>query len=169
MMPEDIRNSNDVTLQQKIKIQRTYMGKLGELAFLKLLLSKGKNVNADGMFQIYEGQENVDSFDFVTSDGKKVDVKTGFRTIHTRLLVNIQQFDSNPPKDYYVGVKLNAVDVNAHQTLVDWDNITLARINGYAEHSYMQTHASIYDFGEGPARWLFYDKLMGIDRLIDEF
>lgn len=93
LLPENIKNSNDVSTQQKIEIQRTYMGKLGEIVFLKLLNSKGKIVNTQGMFEIYEGQDNVDSFDFETIDGESVDVKSGFRTIHTRLLVNIQQFD----------------------------------------------------------------------------
>ena len=99
LLPESIRNSNDVSLQQKIEIQRTYIGKLGELVFLKLLRSKGKKVDSNGMLDVYEGQNNVDSFDFVTADKKTVDVKTGFRSIHTRLLINIQQFDRSP-KDY---------------------------------------------------------------------
>lgn len=168
LLPENIKNSNDVSTQQKIEIQRTYMGKLGEIVFLKLLNSKGKIVNTQGMFEIYEGQDNVDSFDFETIDGESVDVKSGFRTIHTRLLVNIQQFDRSP-KNYYVGVKLNAQDTNSEQKLVDWDNITLATVKGYAEFSYMQKYAGVKDFGEGPARWLPYSKLMGIDRLINLF
>lgn len=55
LLPENIKNSNDVSTQQKIEIQRTYMGKLGEIVFLKLLNSKGKIVNTQGMFEIYEG------------------------------------------------------------------------------------------------------------------
>lgn len=168
LLPGNIRNSNDVSMQQKIEIQRTYIGKLGELVFLKLLNSKGKTVNTQGMFEIYEGQENVDSFDFETVGGESVDVKSGFRTIHTRLLVNVQQFDRSP-KNYYVGVKLNAQDINSDQKLVDWDNITLAIVKGYAEYSYLYNNAEVNDFGEGPARWLPYSKLMGIDRLINMF
>ena len=107
LLPENIRTSGDVSLQQRLEIQRTYIGKLGELAFAQFLFEKGIVVNIAGMFEIYEGQENVDSFDFLTRGGQTVDVKTGFRRIHTRLLVNIEQFD-NIPKDYYVAVKLNA-------------------------------------------------------------
>lgn len=168
LLPENIRNSNDVTMQKKIEIQRTYMGKLGEIAFLQLLVAQGKNVNTQGMFEIYEGQKNVDEFDFVTKRGESVDVKSGFRNNHKRLLVNVGQFDSKPKK-YYVGVKLNALDIDAEQKLVDWDNITLARIEGYAEYSYMRRNAGIDDFGEGNARWLLYNKLLGIDRLIQRF
>ena len=112
LLPENVKNSHDVSLQQKIEIQRTYMGKLGELAFAKFLDEKGKQVDIRGMFQIYEGQTNVDNFDFRTRNGMSVDIKTGFRNIHRRLLVNVEQFE-NLPKDYYVAVKLNAKDVNS--------------------------------------------------------
>lgn len=37
LLPENILQSNDIELKNKIEIQRTYMGKLGELAFLKYL------------------------------------------------------------------------------------------------------------------------------------
>ena len=168
LLPGNIRNSNDVSLQQKIEIQRTYIGKLGELVFLKLLESKCKNVNTHSMFEIYEGQDNVDTFDFETMGGDSVDVKSGFRTIHTRLLVNIEQFN-NSPKNYYVGVKLDAQDTNSEQKLVDWNNITTATVKGYAEYSFMEKYAEVRDFGEGPARWLPYNKLLGIDRLINMF
>lgn len=168
LLPENIRNSNDVSLQQKLEIQRTYMGKLGELVFLKLLKSKGKNINIQGMFEIYEGQDNVDTFDFETRNNDSVDVKSGFRKIHTRLLVNIEQFN-NSPKKYYVGVKLDAQDTNSEQKLVDWNNITTATVKGYAEYSYMEKNAEVKDFGEGPARWLPYNKLQGIDRLLNMF
>lgn len=168
LLPAEIHGSSDVSAQQKIEIQRTYMGKLGELAFLKLLKKKGKIVNTTGMFEIYEGQENVDSFDFITPCDHSIDVKTGFRSIHTRLLVNTEQFDGDP-KDFYVAVKIEANDVDPKKKLVDWDDISTARILGYADYKYMKHHAGIWDFGEGPARWLYYNRLMGIDRLIDLF
>lgn len=168
LLPAEIQNSPNVVLQQKIEIQRTYMGKLGELAFAKFLAESGKTVNLDGMLDIYEGQQNVDSFDFITRDGHTVDVKTGFRSIHTRLLVNIEQFD-NIPKDYYVAVKIDAADIDSRQKLVDWQNVSQARIIGYAEHGFLHNYAQIYDFGEGPARWRYYNALLGIDRLLREF
>lgn len=168
LLPIEVRNSNDVSMQQKIEIQRTYMGKLGEIAFLKFLQENNKEVNVNGMFDVFEGQENVDSFDFVTATGCSVDVKTGFRDIHKRLLVNTEQFDKNP-KDFYVAVKIDALDVDPRQKLVDWDNISTAKIIGYADYTYMSKCAGIYDFGEGPARWLYYNGLMGIDRLLSMF
>lgn len=168
LLPIEVRNSKNVSRQHKIEIQRTYMGKLGELAFEEFLREKNKRVDTYGMLKIYEGQENVDSFDFITRAGRSVDVKTGFRNIHRRLLVNIEQFD-NIPKDYYVAVKVDAVDTDYREKLVDWDNISSATIIGYAEHDYMEKYADMDDFGEGKARWLYYNKLMGIDRLLNEF
>lgn len=168
LLPSQVRESNDVTLQSKIEIQRTYMGKLGELVFLKYLTENGRSVSTKGMFEVYEGQGNVDHFDFVTKKEHSVDVKTGFRQIHRRLLVNTEQFD-NIPKDYYVAVKIDAMDVDGEQKLVDWEQVSTATIWGYAEHSYMEKHAEIANFGEGPARWLYYNKLLGIDRLLEEF
>lgn len=168
LLPVSIRNSSNVSLRQKIEIQRTYVGKLGELVFLKLLNSKGKTPKTDGMFEIYKGQSEVDTFDFETIYGDSVDIKTGFRTIHSRLLVNIDQFNHSPKK-YYVGVKLNAQDTNAQQKLVSWDNINSATVKGYAEYSYMKKHSEVRNFGEGSALCLPYEKLMAIEKLIDIF
>lgn len=168
LLPEEIQTSPNVEEQQKIEIQRTYMGKLGELAFAQFLFESGKIVNTDGMLDIYEGQTNVDSFDFITQNGHTVDVKTGFRYKHKRLLVNIEQFDRHP-KDYYVAVKIDAADVDSRRKLVDWQNVPRAHIMGYAEYSFLYKYAPIYDFGEGPARWRYYKDLLGIDRLLREF
>lgn len=168
LLPAEIQVSPNVMLQQKIEIQRTYMGKLGELAFAKFLAESGKTVNLNGMFDIYEGQQNVDSFDFITQSGRSVDVKTGFRSIHTRLLVNVEQFN-NIPKDYYVAVKIDAADIDPKQKLVDWQNVTQAKIIGYAEYNYLYNNAPVQDFGEGPARWRYYNALLGIDKLLKEF
>lgn len=168
LLPEQIWESNDLELRKKIEIQRTYVGKLGEMAFRDLLRFRGKEVNTDGMFEIYEGQENVDEFDFRTLTNQSVDVKTGFRTIHSRLLINTEQFD-NIPKDYYVGVWFNGVDIDAENKIIDLFSITEGVIWGYAEYSYLLNNAGIGNFGEGPARNISYDRLMGIDRLIDMF
>lgn len=168
LLPSEIRDSGDVTLKQKIEVQRTYMGKLGELVFLTYLRVRGKNVSDTGMFEVYEGEENVDSYDFITVHNQTVDVKTGFRNNHRRLLINTEQFD-NANKDYYVAVKLNAEDVDPKNKLVDWDNITKGTVLGYAEYGFLVETARIQNFGEGPARFLEYNRLLGIDRLIREF
>lgn len=167
LLPEHIREQQKIEIEQKIEIQRNFVGKLGEVAFLKLLESFAKNVNTDKMFEVFEGQTNVDNFDFVTLKGKTVDVKTGYRDCHKRLLVNKEQFE-NIPKDYYVGVKLNAVDVDKCNKLVDLNSITKAKIEGYVEYRFLANQEYI-DFGEGPAKPIFYNQLMGINKLLKEF
>lgn len=170
LLPGTLRARPDAGRQQRLEIQRTYLGKLGELVFLQFLKEKGKQADTAGMFDIYAGEENVDRFDFATAAGETVDVKTGFRPIHKRLLVNVEQFNSpRLAKDYYVAVWLKARDTDAAGKLVDWEDIPFARIHGYAEHSYMQRHAGVRDFGEGDARWLFYGDLKDIDRLVEKF
>lgn len=168
LLPSEIKNSGDISLQQKIEVQRTYLGKLGELVFLTFLSILDKQVDSNGMFDVYVGQNNVDGYDFVTKKNNTVDVKTGFRDNHKRLLINCEQFN-NIPKDYYVAVKLNAKDVDSKLTLVDWDDITSGTIIGYAEYSYLKNYARINDFGEGNAKCIEYSRLLGINRLLKEF
>ncbi len=160
---------NSFDIQMRLRIQRTYVGKLAELAFADLLIQKGVSFSTSGMFQIYEGQENVDSYDFVKSTGEKIDVKCGFRPIHQLLAINTEQFDGRNHKDYYVAVKLNAVDIDETNKLVDLNSITKAQILGYAEYRYLLESAPVKNLGEGPARILQYARLMGIDRLLNNF
>lgn len=57
----------------------------------------------------------------------------------------------------------------SQQKLVDRDNVSTATTIGYAEYDYILRCTGIIGFGEENARWLFYNKLMGIDRLLNEF
>lgn len=157
----------NTSLQQQLEIQRTYIGKLGEIVFLNFLQSTGKNVDVKDMFQIFEGQSNVDSFDFETQDGKTVDIKAGFRKIHTRLLVNTEQFH-NIPKNYYVAVLFNSVETNSNSKLIDLNSVTTCVIKGYASWHDLNS-ADVRNFGEGPAKYLPYNALRGIDDIINLF
>ena len=161
----DIRTKERLFL--KYTIQRTYVGKLGELAFLVLLNEREIECNVAGMFEIYDGQENTDSFDFMTANRKRVDVKTGFRSNHSRLLVNRQQFEGDP-KDFYVAVKLNGRDVPGDDRLIVWDSVETATIKGYAERTFLE-RLKYVNFGEGPAKSRSYNQLLGIDRLLARF
>lgn len=168
LLPSEIKNSGNVSMQQKIEVQRTYLGKLGELVFLTFLNNLKKKVDSNGMFDIYIGQSNVDGYDFVTKKNNTVDVKTGFRNNHKRLLINYEQF-INIPKDYYVAVKLTATDIDSKLTLVDWDDITSGTVMGYAEYIYLKKQAKTKDFGEGNAKYIEYNRLLNIDCLLKEF
>lgn len=167
LLPSEVRYNEDIELQKKIEIQRTYMGKLGEIAFAELLKHYNKHFDCSEMFEIFPGQENYDSYDFLTVNGETVDIKTGFRENHSRLLVNLDQFTNNP-KDFYVAVKLNAIDEDEH-TLVDWDSVTRADILGYVEYNYMRDNCKIRNFGEGDAKYRDYNWLLQIDRLLNRF
>lgn len=167
LLPNAIRNSGNINDRQKIEIQRTYMGKLGELAFADFLIKKGKRLELNGMLDIYQGQDNVDEFDFITKDKHTVDVKTGFRNIHKRLLINLEQFE-NIPKDYYVAVLLNASDTDTNAKLVDWNSVTAAKILGYADHAFINK-CQCNNFGEGHAKCCLYSELMEIDEIVPLF
>ncbi len=75
LLPTELQGSTNLNQRQKIEIQRTYVGKLGEIAF-SILLKHKKNIRTDyrKMFEIYEGETNVDSFDFNTKNDKTVDI-----------------------------------------------------------------------------------------------
>lgn len=157
---------NNTTLQQRIEIQRTYVGKLGELAFLSHLNANNIYPDINDMFAIYQGQNNTDGFDFEIN-GYSIDVKTGFRTIHSRLLINMEQF-TRIPKNYYVAVHLNGVDIDHRNKLIDLNGITQATIKGYADYNYLNTRCPIRNFGEGDAKYIAYNRLLGIDRLLNQ-
>lgn len=153
---------------ETVEIQRTYAGKLGELAFNEFLKEKGIIVDTSDMFIIFPGQHNVDNFDFITRSGETIDVKSGFRAIHKNLLINKEQFE-NIPKDYYVGVKLNAKDINSKTKEIDIHSITKAVIYGYADYNFLKDKVEYKDFGEGLAKHIEYSRLMGIDKLLLKF
>lgn len=169
LLPEELqeRTPENIIRIVKLEIQRTYVGKLGELVFLSLLTEKGLKCNTSETFKIYEGQDNTDSFDFITKYGLSIDVKTGFRSNHKRLLVNKDQFQRKP-KDYYVGVKLNGQDMTGDDKLIDWDSIQTATIKGYAEKVFLDG-VPYHNYSEGLAKGLYYNKLMGIDKLLTHF
>lgn len=165
LLPNDVKDKNE---SDKYRIQRTCVGKLGEIAFNKLLLSRGIFVDISDMFEIYEGQSSVDKFDFITSDKKTVDIKTGFLSNHKRLIINLEQFN-NIKKDYYVGVKLIGNKECNDKRTFDVNSIVRAKIFGYAEYGYLNTKCKRRNFGEGNSVYTDYVSLIEIDKLIKMF
>lgn len=151
-----------------VLIETTYVGKLGEICFLKYLIDNGVSQDTQGMFEIFEGQENVDSYDFVQKNGKKVDIKTGYLSKHKRLMVNASQLKNNP-KDIYVGVKLytdkGAPNVAGEADINSW---TAACIEGYAFKNDV-VNAGSRNWGKASANAIYYDKLRNVDDLIRYF
>lgn len=153
--------------QKLIRIQRTYAGKIGELCFLILLAYKNKKVDYSDMFKIYVGPSNTDSYDFKTTNEKTIDIKTAFRSFHTNLVVNSKQLEKIP-KDFYVGVKLNAKDAKSNEKIIDDSSINEAIIYGYADLKYLMRLAT-ENLGEGDCTKVNLGRLMNIDKLTDNF
>lgn len=149
-------------------IETTYIGKLGELAFLMALNSVDVFPDISGLLDVYEGQENVDLYDFITQDGLTVDIKTGYLSYHTRLMVNEQQFN-NIPKDIYVGIKLLASDPINEAGKNGKDVWINAEIHGWISHGDLKEYGEFRDFGKGYAYATIYCKLNPIKLLLDKF
>lgn len=131
----DRMNAKNLTNDEKLlyRIKRTFVGKLGEMAFKNLLESRKITVDAQGMFEIYRGAENVDSFDFLTQNNETIDIKTAVFPNHIRLVVPIDQFLSIP-KTYYVGVKLELQHNVSNYLTLEKKSIKNVYICGYVSH-----------------------------------
>ncbi|MFW6015672.1 MAG: hypothetical protein ACOCRK_04485 [bacterium] len=147
------------------RIERTFVGKLAEYSFLLFLKEEGINYPEGDMFQIFNGQENVDNYDFITNNGNAVDIKSASKPNHRRIMVPIDQFN-NIPKDYYVGIKLNTEVTDDDKIIIN--SIQSARIYGYCTYqSLQQTHTR--SFGEGPCKHMYLNRLHNIYDLIRMF
>ena len=151
------------------RIKRTFAGKLGEIAFFRYLEFLGINTgNFETMFEVFEGETNVDKFDFTTADGLTVDVKTAVFYNHKRLVVPNDQF-VNMPKDFYVGVKLDVPD-----TITDYNDnflansIVSAYICGYTDYKTLE-NIRVSNLGEFPCRAIPLTELKDIKFLIEMF
>ncbi len=86
LVPKDIK---DVNLQKEIGMQRIFIDKISECAFINYLINKGIDENAISKY--------------------KIGIKTAIaKEIHTRLIIDKNEFESkNNKKNYYVGIHLN--------------------------------------------------------------
>ena len=146
-----------------IQIQRTFIGKLAEYLFLQFLLKRGVLYSEDGMFELYEGQTNVDNYDFVTKDKKTVDIKTASKNFHKRIMVPIDQWSLE--KDFYVGIKINA-SYNGKEMILSKTNS--GTIFGYCSRRELE-NSTVSDFGEGPCKHYLLENLSNINTLIKKF
>lgn len=135
---------NRFNQNQLTQINRTYVGKLAEYIFLHFLNDNGIEYDEGDMFQIFEGQENVDSYDFITPNNKSIDIKTASLPFHKRIMIPHSQFHLR--KDYYVGIKLNFKNIKNHN--IDPMDIETCKIWGYVERSIMERQPTQF-FGEG--------------------
>jgi hypothetical protein len=137
---------------KKIRTERIFYGKLGEVIFLKFLQSKGIFPDVDDMFKVFSGETNVDKFDFITKQRKKIDIKTAYENYHKRILIPYDQFENEKAKDFYVGIKINLTNL-------------VAEILGFCDKKKLNENGKI-NFGEGFAYWEYLNNLKPISELI---
>lgn len=147
----------------EVQINRTYIGKLAEYVFLHYLHHNGKVYNEGDMFQIFQGAENADQYDFITRGGETVDIKTASLPFHSRIMAPIDQF--HLAKSYYVGMKLN-FEVNG-KTIVP-NSIKDCELKGYVNRATMETQLTS-NFGEGDCKAYSLNLLSPIEPLLNMF
>ena len=155
---------NRFNQDQITQINRTYIGKLAEYVFLNYLNDIGIEYKEGDMFEIFEGQENADKYDFVTNNNKSVDIKTASLPFHKRIMIPSSQFRVR--KDFYVGVKLNFKNSSGRN--IDPMNIYDCSIYGYIDRNAMENQPTQY-FGEGYCKAYPLKNLKPIDGLIKLF
>ena len=164
MCPSDIRNINDKNI---IRINRTYVGKLAELCFNEYLIANNIFVNIDDMFSIFNGQENVDDFDFCLPNGNTIDIKTAVFNNHRNLVVPIDQF-INIPKSYYVGIKLECPIGKNDYRLIKRDTFKKAFVRGFCTYDELKKQKTI-NLGEFDCKAIRLDSLHNVKLLVDMF
>lgn len=155
---------DDVDLKNKIRILRTFAGKLGELCFSTFLNNKNIKHDTSKMFEIFEGETNVDELDFLTQNGESIDVKTAVFYNHIRLVVPLDQFNSMP-KHFYVGVKLNIENKQNKYELINPYDIETASIHGFCYYDELQ-NVPTSNLGEFPCKTILLDRLHPIEELL---
>ena len=146
------------------QIHRTYIGKLAEYVFLHLLHERGVEYDEGDMFEIFKGQENADTFDFITPQGNTIDIKTASLPFHKRIMVPMTQFHLR--KDIYVGIKLNFKNVTGHPIIpFDIDNCT---IHGFVNRQVLDERPVEY-FGEGDCKSVLLTELNDVEQILTLF
>lgn len=142
------------------QISRTYIGKLAEYIFLHFLQSRNITATETDMFEIFNGAENADSFDFLLPNGESIDIKTASLSFHKRIMIPISQWHLR--KDYYVGIKLN---FKTNTNITDPNNIETATIFGYIDRATLENQ-QMQNFGEGDCKAYPLKDLLDIETLI---
>lgn len=144
----------------EIQIHRTYIGKLAEYVFLHFLHSRNIPYQEGDMFEIFAGQENADTYDFLLPNGQSIDIKTASRAFHSRIMIPISQFHLR--KDYYVGIKLN-FDI-LYGKIVPL-SIRTCVLHGYIDRRTMELQPT-KNFGEGDCKAYRLNQMITIENLI---
>lgn len=155
---------NRFSKSQITQIHRTYIGKLAEYVFLHLLQERGVDYPEGDMFEIFEGQENADTYDFVSPQGYTIDIKTASLPFHKRIMVPMSQFHLR--KDIYVDIKLNFKKVIG--TTIQPYEIDDCKIYGYVKRKLLED-SPITNYGEGDCKSALLNELNDIERILKLF
>lgn len=137
----------------EVQVRDIRIGTLGEIAFYKYLEILNKiPLGAESMFSILEDEFAHNNYDFRTSQGATIDIKTASLSYHTRILVPQDQYN-NLPKDYYVGVRISEDE----QTAI---------VIGYARHNELRFFDRATDH---PAYAISLNRLHPIEELANLF
>ena len=148
----------------KIQIERTFVGKLAEVAFINFFKEIKVPIKIDDLFAIFKGSENVDKFDIQFSNGKIADVKCASKPFHKRIMVPIDQFN-NLKKDYYLGIKLN-FELDEKKMIIP-HSIKEGLIYGYIVREKLEK-SSTANFGEGYCKHELLENLDPIEELVKD-
>jgi hypothetical protein len=143
------------------QIVRTYVGKLAEYVFLHYLNDNNIPYEEGNMFEIFQGAENADTYDFITPNNESIDIKTASLPFHSRIMIPISQFHLR--KDFYVGIKLNFLSVENGK--IDPMNIESCIICGYIERSILEESPTEF-YGEGYCKSISLVNLKPISSLL---
>lgn len=159
---------NRIDAPTRVRIERTYVGKIAEYAVLNFLRSKGIPCNEGNMFVIIPGETNADTFDFELDNGQTIDVKCASKPNHSRIMIPCDQL-KNHPKDFYIGVKLLNVRLYYEDgiELIDFNSVQLAEVIGYC------TYDDVIKMKNGnwqfPCKWTYLNNLRRIEELLPLF
>jgi hypothetical protein len=142
------------------QITRNYVVKLAGYIFLHFLQSCYIIAKEGDMFEIFQGAENADTFDFLFPNGQSIDIKTASLPFHQRIMVPISQF--HLCKYYYVGIKLNFITTTYN---IEPNNINTAIIQRYINSSTLKNQPS-QNFVEGDCKAFPLRNLLDIEQLI---
>lgn len=145
------------------QINRTYIGKLAEYVFLHFLHSQGIAYAEGDMFQIFEGQENADTYDFLLPNGQSIDIKTASLPFHKRIMAPMSQFHLK--KDFYVGIKLNFA--TAGKEILP-GQIKDCVLHGYVERAFLE-NAPVENYGEGNCKAALLSGMKSIEALVNMY
>lgn len=159
--------ANNYEIRNLVRINRTYVGKLAELCFYEYLQYNDIDVNIDGMFEIYEGQDNVDAFDFNLPNAQTIDIKAAVFNNHHNLVVPIDQFE-NTPKNFYVGIKFICNLEQNDYRLINHQTFNTAEIKGYCTYDDLRRRRTV-NLGEFPCKTYPLNNLQNINNLIRMF